>query len=72
MSLNVIFTNVMNDVEKNNTLKKKRWISKSRHSHDTIIFSSLILKYIVNKNSNRTKNSYLNEKRLQFLNVRDI
>ena len=72
ISLNVILTNVMNDLEKNNALKKKRLISKSKHSHDTIVFSSLILKHIVNKNSNRTKNSYLNEKRLQFLNVRDV
>ena len=52
--------------------EKKRLILESKHSHDTIVFSSLILKHIVNKNSNRTKNSYLNEKRLQILSVRDV
>ena len=72
MSSNAIFINVMNDVEKSDALRKKRLILKSKHSHDSIVFSSLNLKYFVNLILNRTKKSYLNEKRLSFLIVCEI
>ena len=71
MSSNTILTNVINDVEKSDALKK-RLILKSKYSHDSIVFSSLNLKHFVNLISNRTKKSYLNEKRLQLITIREI
>ena len=49
--------------------KKKRRKSSSSHSQNNVVFSSLHLNQFVNVDSIRMKNTYLNEKCLQFLNM---